>query len=334
MSDTDGEDLSIVVQGRLNAADAAQTAHHCRHWRDDFPGAELILAVSESDLFGAERTTPEALRAAGDCSGVAVAGALRALSGTVDRVVHAQPEAALAPLKFGGAPNHVNLQIAAAQSGLAAATRLHTLRVRSDLTLVGPIIDHYARSREFAPAATILSQRVMICQLFTLNPYTAERLPFHYSDWFQLGATADLRAMWGIGRYDAADATYYSSRPHARYSTPSERQFQSRYAAEQFIALEYFRRHDRTIVVDFHNDLLGRRRGMDILFGEFVIADPQVCRINFPKYHHVIDHPFSDLLCVSHEDWRQFAEVQSHAGYQGYFRGKAERLAAFPHGYG
>ena len=147
-----------------------------------------------------------------------MAEALAELAETVDLVSWAAPAKPLAPLKFGGASNNVNLQIAAVWSGLAMATRPHALRVRADLTLTGPLLEHYAECVASSPPAAMLEQRVMICHLFTPNPYTVERLPMHFSDWYQLGATRDLRSMWAIEPFTDADASYCQIRARPRSS--------------------------------------------------------------------------------------------------------------------
>ena len=216
----------------------------------------------------------------------------------------APPALPLPPIKLDKREaNNVNLQIAAARHGLARATGRHTLRIRNDAVFMTR--DFVAQYQRYAGAprgpSARFRQRLMISWLYTLNPFAAERLPLHFSDWFHFGRTEDVASFWDVPEMTFADATYYRTHAHAAGTNRRERLFLSRLAVEQHFATHGLQRH---IDLRHHNDLSGRDLSIDALLDDFVLCDLAEAAFNFPKYQAEITNPLKVTHCLTPEDWR------------------------------
>jgi hypothetical protein len=311
MSDTfAASNFSIVVQGGLGPQNIAAVATNCVHWRTIFPEAEIILSISSVEGLRLELSgdrvvamTPDPLLAVGSM----VLAAARTLMAACDAVVLAGDALPLPPIKSdSSAPNHANLQIAAARRGLEAVTRSHLLRVRCDLIFLdGDFIDQWRRLKSLHRGnAAILGDRVLVSNLYTLNPYTFERLPFHISDWFHFGRTDDVRQIWDVPPVPLADAVHYTTVAHDPTSNLDERKMLCRVAVEQHIIFEGIGRRLPDIRLDRHNDWSSRERFLDLLCDNFVIADLVAARCVFPKYAQDIGNPRKDVHCIGQADWK------------------------------
>lgn len=118
--------LTIVVQAGLFSTNLVETANHCGHWRELFPAAQIVLALSVTDVL-AGRLTEEVLSEVRLARPFANDGQLlaaaRRLLAVCDKIVLSEGALSLPPIKtVTSRPNNVNLQIAAAQLGLRHAT--------------------------------------------------------------------------------------------------------------------------------------------------------------------------------------------------------------------
>ncbi|HEY0207329.1 MAG TPA: WavE lipopolysaccharide synthesis family protein [Acetobacteraceae bacterium] len=305
--------LSIVVQGALFQGNLIETANHCRHWRQLFPQAEIILSLSLSDVvFGAVqdgvfqtlRLLP-ALRHDGH-----LLAALGVIQDCCDKVALADHALPLPPIKVDTPKlNNANLQIAAAQRGLGLAGGRYVLRVRGDLLFLDR--DFLAQHREAAglrrSVAATFTQRVLISPLYTLNPYTLERMPLHFSDWFHFGLLEDVRRIWDVPPMTLADAMHYRTHPHAPGSNARERLFNTRLGVEQHILYHCFKPSFPALVLEHHNDSTSIRLAMDILLDNFAIADLTRARCVFNKYSGEFTDHAKRFHCLTREDWLAMA---------------------------
>ncbi len=305
--------LSIIVQGALFQGNLIETATHCRHWRQLFPQAEIILSLSLSDVvFGAVRDgvfqtlrLAPALRHDGH-----LLAALSVIQGCCDKVALAEPALPLPPIKVDTPKlNNANLQIAAAQRGLGLAGGRYVLRVRSDLLFLDR--DFLAQHREAAAlrrsVATTFTQRVLVSPLYTLNPYTLERMPLHFSDWFHFGLLEDVRRIWDVPPMTLADAMHYRTHPHAPGSNARERLFNTRLGVEQHILYHCFKRSFPALVLEHHNDRTSVTLAMDILLDNFAIADLTRAHCVFNKYSGEFTDHAKRFHCLTREDWLAMA---------------------------
>ncbi len=300
--------LSVVVQGRLAAADLADTANACAHWRALFPAAEVVLAVSVTDVLAgaAADGSTERLRLGARWRGDgALAAALRVVLEACDLVVVSQGATPLPPFKDDSGPNNFNLQRAAARAGLAAASGRWVLRIRSDALFLARdfVAQHVADAARPRGSAQVLSERVLISWLFTLNPFTVERLPLHLSDWLHFGLLDDVRRLWSGPPMSLADALHHRAHAHPPEANRRERQFMSRLAVEQHLYFHALAPARPDLVLATHTDGTSVRLAMDLLLDNFTICDLARSRFVLPKYQQDLGQPERRLHCLTREDW-------------------------------
>lgn len=328
--------LTIVVQGSLFAGNLVETANHCVHWRELFPQAEIILAVAISDILepaGDERAAEvvEPRLVPGLRHDGLLRTALARLKAACDKVVLSAGALPLPPLKVDSKANNINLQIAAAKAGLEQAGGTYTLRIRSDLVFLSrEFLDvyrqHHARPRN---ARTAFRQRVMISPLFTLNPFTMERLPFHYSDWFHFGLTEDVRSIWQIGEMSLRDAMHHAAFPHGADSNAFERKFLLRFGIEQHINVPHLQRVFPELRLDRFNDPAAASASMRILLSDYLVSDLKQIRAVFNKYARALSDPNMELLCITHQQWSELIDLGPDADFARYYAGAARRARRY-----
>ena len=195
-----GEPLSIVMKGPWLNGNIQETALICRHWRQLFPKAEIIISVSSSDFIDFSKNTgenvlPDITYAAFKIDTIRKE-ALKTLFDSADIVIKAPDALPLPPIKNDTQSlNNVNLQIKSTKSGLKHASRKYILCIRSDLCFTSKnFISVYKKHAYDARRNyTSFKQRILISEIFTINPLTLYRMPFHYSDWFHFGLTEDIK---------------------------------------------------------------------------------------------------------------------------------------------
>ena len=313
-SPLDRRDLSIVVQGSLSRDTLVPTAVRCRHWRELFPDAEIILSLSGTDAIGGivvdgVLTKPRVVRSLR--ADTHLVAALEALTKSCDLIALRTDGLPLPPIKSDAAkPNNINLQIAAAQNGLRNATRTFVLRVRSDLVFLDDgFIDQWQTMAALPRGnRASLSQRVMISWLYTLNPFTVERLPLHLSDWFHFGTLQDVRALWDVPFVSFADAVHFQANPHPQESSLGERMFNIRIAVEQHIIFQAMRKHAPDLKLDVLTDRSSVDLAMDILADDFCLCDLSDAKCIFEKYGAEFFNAEKKVHCLTPEDWRSMVD--------------------------
>lgn len=307
--------LSIVVQGPLSAGNLVETARNCRHWRRLFPKAEIVLSISITDVLedpspgprNELRLSPE-YRYHGQAQ---VAAAV--LRDSCDVVLVSSGDLPLPTFKDDSGPNNSNLQIAAAKAGLAAAGGGYVLRTRSDLVFrdTGFIARHLEdRDLSRGPAA-VFEERVLISWLFTLNPLTIERMPFHFSDWFNFGRLSDVKRLWDVPPMTLADAVRYRALDHPAHSNRRERQFYSRVGIEQHLHFTFFRSMFPSLRLASHNDTTSMAASLAILADNFTLCDVGTEGVFFEKYREDMLSPEKRFHCIRRKDWLSLVENRS-----------------------
>lgn len=316
--------LTIVMHGGVFEDNLVTTANYCEHWRALFPEAEIILSVSVTDillarvgpdeLMSGTRLVP-ALRHRG-----ILKAALRAILTACNKLVLSPGAVPLPPIKTAPNINNCNLQLAAVISGLRHVNGKYTLRVRSDYIFSNRKFLNYYFSNAFFPRrrASIFTQRVLISELFTLNPYTLERFPLHFSDWFHFGLSNDVAALWDVEPMKLADGIYYKLHPFAPHSNALERHFVTRLAVEQYLTYSALKRHFGELRLEYHNDLTSADLSMDILINNFIIADMEFCGVYIDKYQWNIKADIIPEVCVTSADWRKLA-ASGQSDYRVFF---------------
>lgn len=304
--------LSIVVQAGLFSSNLIETANHCRHWRALFPAAEIVLALSVTDVLTGrllDGVLSDIRLAPTHSADGQLQAAVRLLLEACDVVSLSEGALPLPPIKtVTNRPNNVNLQIAAAQLGLRLATGRYVLRVRSDFVFTDRsfLVQYNEGAHRPRGPATVFEERVLVSWLYTLNPYTIERLPLHISDWFNFGLTTDVRRLWDVPPMSFADSVYYRAHRQARHSNADERQNLTRRAVEQHIAYHAMAKSFPDLIIDYHNDPRSVDLSVDILTDNYNVCDVGHARAIFKKeYEADFQHPAKRVHCITRDDWLQ-----------------------------
>jgi len=306
--------LSIVVQGGVFQGNIAETANICRHWRELFPNAEIVLSLSSTDILDGEIANGRLLNpriVAQFQRDSTLRAALRVINGSCDLIGMAEDALPLPPIKSDSPKlNNMNLQIAAARRGLELASGKYVLRIRNDLFFQNRNFLHQYEASSLQPRldAAVFKSRVLISWMFTLNPYTIERLPLHFSDWFHFGLTEDVRRIWKSPYISLKDATHFATAKHPRGSSNAERLFNTRIAVEQHLMLHTFNGTDGAAMLSHHNDHSACDQSIDILLDNFVLCDLSGTGCVFEKYAaEMSDHKWT-RHCLTPEDWQSMVQ--------------------------
>ncbi len=305
--------LSIVVQGALFQGNLIETANHCRHWRELFPKAEIILSVSVTDVIIGETHegvfTSARLVRKHEHDGHLTA-ALRIILRSCNFIALSPGELPLPPIKSDSTKlNNANFQIAAAKMGLSIATGRFVLRIRSDMIFSDrSFIEQYEFSLNLPRGeSSVFAQRVLVSWLFTLNPFADERLPLHLSDWFHFGLTSDVKRIWDVPLVTLADSIYYRTHKHAEHSNDGERLFNIRLGVEQHIQYHCFKRSFPELTLEYHNDQSSVSLAMGILVDNYAICDLLRANCIFEKYSAEFFDASKRSHCIPREKWISLA---------------------------
>jgi len=308
--------LSIVVQGGLFHSNVIEVANACQHWRELFPKADIVLSLSSTDLVEAESyaNVLEGLKLVGKHKHDTLRrAAVEIIDECCDTICLADKALPLPPIKSDSPKlNNMNLQIAAAKTGLGLARGRYVLRTRSDLLFLDrTFLRQYAEAQLLPRGdARALEERVLISWLFTLNPYTVERLPLHFSDWFHFGLTRDVRKLWDVPLVTLADALHFRTFEHPAGSNTAERLFNIRIGVEQHIIYHCFKASLPDLKLANHNDLAALPMAMDILVDNFVLCDLVGARCVFDKYEDEFHDHRKTYWCITPEDWLAMAKAR------------------------
>ena len=305
--------LAIVIQGGLFESNIAETASHAAHWRNLFPQAKIVLALSTTDLLAETSAGSGQFRLAQrHRDNGPFRAALRQIQAACEAIRVSPGAVSFPPLKFDGRGlNNVNLQIAAARAGLEAVSARYVLRVRSDLVFIDRrFLAQYAEGLGL-PRGTgaVLRQRVLASWLFTLNPYGAERMPLHVSDWFHLGLTEDVRRLWDVPPMSLADASHHKVHGYPPFANALERMLVPRIAVEQHLLYHAFKPAVPDLALASFLDWTSRDQSVDLLVDNFVLCDVGAAGCIFDKYSAEFTNPARLGHCVTRDDWRRMAPL-------------------------
>lgn len=285
-------DITIVLQGGLDVG--WDVRYSARHLRGVMPGVRIILATQKS--------------------------AARLFEGAADfdDVVLTEDPGALPPVKLIGAPHNINRQILSSRAGLAAVKTPYAVKMRTDAYLSSRrAADLWTRWGLGGRGSRAVGEgRILIVNLFSLNPRFDERLCYHLSDWLQFGRTADLRTFWSGPEMTFGTNTWYEREPFAAGSLPRELEFRSRYATEQWLTLGYlFGEGPHPIA--YHNHVSPEiiAEFEENLADNFIVVHPSDIGLEMPKHKDVYASRYFNTICYSFEDWK--ALVRERGGLTG-----------------
>lgn len=218
----------------------------------------------------------------------------------LDKVVYNKDPGGLIGIKRSeiNKPNNINRQIVSTYNGLMSINTIYTVKLRTDCQLDNfGFIDYFTRYYN--------DNRIVVCSFFTIDPTIYEHMPFHVSDWFQFGKTSILRRYWDVDIMRSSDAAWYLDHKYSRGSGYYDKQFISKWAVEQYLAINYAKKLGGYVLPEFHNDC--RKDVMQSHFEFFaknlIVLEPHQIGLVFPKYQAVNNAIFSSISCILFLDW-------------------------------
>lgn len=286
------EDISVIVQGRVEDT----TAFTLMSVRKYLPGAHIILSTWEGcDVGGLDYD---------------------------ELVYNRDPGAVDCSLwKEKKILNNGNRQIVSTKGGLERVKTEFTLKLRSDLLLLGnDFVKYYSAYIKKDSNSCLFKNRILIGELYTRHNFVYHRdcvkydvpKPFHPSDWFVFGRTEDVHKLYDpvklIPETELADyVCKYPERVEEK-----KYKYSWRYTTEQHIFMNFLK--DQSIDIDFSdwtdwNDK-NIEQSEELIRNNFIILN--LCRHNILnlKYaaasfaNNLISHPEEKL--ITYNEFRSF----------------------------
>lgn len=305
--------ISIIVQGAITRSNINTIANHCMHWRSILPESEIILSISMTDCLkfqtiDSNQPLSKKIRLLSTAD-TPLLGAINLLQHTCDYILYDENSTAtpLPPIKNDApGPNNINYLIESSQNGLKIASKTYTLRIRNDAVFLNEnfislYLENYDLPRQ--PQSSIFKQRVLVPWIYTLNPYSAERLPLHVSDWLHFGLTEDIRKLWEIPFYTFQDSVFFEHTKDGKANT-CERRFNLRLAVEQYICLNAFQKYCQNLKINYLHDLQSLDLAMDLLLDNFYVFSQTSFNLRINKsYQKEIQNNYKRSICITEDAW-------------------------------
>lgn len=226
------------------------------------------------------------------------------LNPLVNKIIYSKDPGPLPGLKFDNKLNNVNRLIVSSCAGVAAARGEYIVKLRTDLEFyMEDIVGFYENeTNKYGQLEPDVFSKKMICtNLFTIDPRFIERMPYHISDWIQIGFSPDLKKYWNIKNYELDDALYYNFNKHNKGSNEFEIQFQSRYAAEQYLTVSGCRNFGHEIPLRNHNDFDDKKISefYSFLSHNYIIRDTSSLKLINEKYRPILKSVLYKLICIN-----------------------------------
>lgn len=267
-----GRDISVVVQG---AVDPNLTRPCLGSIRAILPGAEIILSTWTGS--NTEELDYDVLVLSDDPGGI--------VCDKVHRIT-----------------NNVNRQIVSTRSGIAAAKRRFTLKIRSDMLVTGTqFLDAWGRfDKDRSKDFLIFECRIVINNLYCANVRKTS-FPLHISDWIQFGLTSDLLRLWNIPTQKKKDMSNYWTESR-RPSIDPVPTWMGRYLPEQYILLSCLEQNGFPVPLRYHTDMTLQNESVsEIVFANnFIILDYENSGFRFAKYD---PYKWDYSAQYTHYDW-------------------------------
>ena len=141
---------------------------------------------------------------------------------------------------------NVNRSIVNTLAGLRKVSSPYTLKIRSDILLMGnTFLKYFDRYQKAEEEYRVFSHKLLACSWFSRKPQSLLRkMPFHPSDLVFFGHTEDLLRLFNIPLMTKKEAYWSENNPP----------FPWRYSAEQYIWLTCLRENGFRADCDVYND--------------------------------------------------------------------------------
>ena len=295
------DDISIIMQGPISVHSINEIAKNCKIWKNILPNSEIILSISYTDDFElvGGNLTKKNNTSLNNAS-------IELINDICEHIIISPPIKSLPRIKKDSTGrNNINCQIKSSFSGLKKAKNRYSLKIRSDMVFkdtefINFYLDNYLIHRG---KRKCLQQRILISSMYTLNPFSKERMPFHFSDWFQFGTTNDLKTIWNVDYFNLNDSIFYINNNHVKNSNNLEKLFLTRIAVEQYIYYSLAKRFFSDLRLEYHNDTTSISDSIEFLIDNFIIINSTSEGISFPKYNKEIIEYNNIQKCISQEEW-------------------------------
>lgn len=214
--------ISVIIQGPIINDNQGGTREVCNSIRHYLPEAEIIISTWEGQNLD-------------DC--------------TYDKLIINTPIKAnkvYRPGEFVPKLNTVNHQIITTLEGLKKANRKYTLKLRSDLMLVGVgFLNYFEKYRDVPSDTEYLAWKVFKQRLVTLPTFNVRSknvFPYNICDWTFFGLTEDVYNYFDIPLIDT-----YNLKTRDKGDYPY---VVDNFGAEQFYCISWLRKHRE---VDINN---------------------------------------------------------------------------------
>ena len=255
-------EISVVVQGAVNADDTKKCLDSIRHY---LPGSQIILSTWEgSDVSGLDYD---------------------------DVLLNEDPGSI--NMGAGFRPNNINREIVSSRNGIKKANRKYLLKIRTDACLSGT---GFANIYEYAnnalnsrfPDLIFFKQKVIIDSHFTRDPNAKSiKLQFQPSDLWYFGLKEDIEDLFDIPLQYPEDATVViDDKIHRKYT------------AEQYIWISFLNKKGYNISLEVYNEGSKglTKNTIRTIVNNFFVLDHNKCGIKFPKKFKF--HPADNLKYV------------------------------------
>ncbi|WP_205950334.1 WavE lipopolysaccharide synthesis family protein [Pantoea stewartii] len=276
-------ELSIIFQGSLShlktREQQSELVDNILHLKKNNPQCEILISTWEGEK-------------------------ISYLKSIVDKIIMSKDPGTLPGLKFDDKLNNVNRLIVSSQAGVTAAKGKIIVKLRSDLKFFLNDIVNFYRSeidKYSSISPDTFGNKVICSNLFTLDPVFVERMPYHIGDWIQIGEAEDIKRMWNIPLYQRTDALHYNFNKFAKNSNYLEKQFQSKFAVEQYLTIEFAKNFGKKIGIRYHNDYKNGniKDFYSFLTSNYIIKDMRSLRLINDKYRYFNNSLFYKAACIS-----------------------------------
>lgn len=285
--------LSIIMQGHLGLKNIVYIADVSRMWRKLFPKSSIVNVISSSDCIFLNEDNEFKIREE-YLTDRFISSAFDIIKKNCDKIIISSFQTPLPKMKSDSPGiNNINLMIAAAKTGLEHSNSKYTLRIRNDLFFCDRnFVDFYEKKiKNPIKNKSIFKQRVLVSEIFTLNPLTISKMPFHYSDWFHFGLTEDIKKIWNsVDFYPFEYAVWYRHRHHSQNSNAVEKRFYTRFAPEQWVSFPFIKKQYPELILEYHNDTTSLIDSIFVLYDNFIILDMHEAHAYIEKYQSIINN--------------------------------------------
>ena len=198
----------------------------------------------------------------------------------------------------------VNRLIISTINGVYKSKKKYLLKIRSDMYFKNKnFIKKFFRFKKRSQDYAVLNNRVILSSHFSVICFR-QPLPFHYSDWFFFGETADIKNIFEIPLCkDKKESLWFKNKKKPRLYFGN---YLCRFRAEQYIFFNFFKKYFKTNLDDGYD--LNKDKAIiseKFLVNNFLIMSPNQLGFSSLKHKGFDKNYFPSLLnpFYTFKDW-------------------------------